>query len=293
MTPLIRRLSAGFAGILFACSEGPVALDTGTLEVTSASQGEALDPDGFALTLDGGRARSLGPNDSLTLADLSAGAHTLRLSGLAPNCILTTPNPVTARLPPGGMARVAFEVECSAPGALEVVTATTGPNPEPDGYIVIVDGGARAPLPLDGRVRIADLLAGDHTVQLSGLTANCRVSGANPRSLALRAGETTETIFEVFCGPPAPLPPGQIRVTTRSTGTFSDPNGYTVSLDGGETKRIEINGSVLFTRVTPGVHSVRLGDLAPGCGFFLANPKPVTVTSGASVTVSFAVLCIP
>lgn len=380
MTRFVLWLAAGFTGALLACGEGPVAPDpvapdTGTLEVTSVTQGEALDPDGFALSLDARPAQWMGPNASLTLADLPSGTHTLTISGLAPNCALSSPNPVTATVPAGGVTRVAFEVVCSAPGALEIITATTGQELDPDGYTVSVEGGGGRTVPVEGQVTIADLLAGDHRVWLSGVAPNCAIVGPNPLTVAITAGGTQSIRFDVTCparprlkvttvttvttgGAPdadgfrlavgnepsqplgsnatvtltlAPgghtlilsdvqpncaviggnrrtvvLAPGetaemtfevscasfgQIVVTIRSSGTFSDPNGYTVSLDGSRHQAVGIRDEVTFSYVAPGVHSVSITGLAPGCGWFLVNHQSVTVTAGATARTGFNVVC--
>jgi hypothetical protein len=372
MTRLIRWLSAGVTSALLACGEGPVAPDTGTLEVTIAAQGDALDPDGFALSLDARPAQWLGPNASLTLADLPSGNHTLSLSSLAPNCSLITPNPLTAVVPAGGTVQVTFEVVCSAPGAVEVSIATTGQELDPDGYTVSVDGGVGLAVPLDGQVAISDLLAGDHRVWLSGLAPNCAVAGPNPLTITVTAGGTHAARFDVTCPawprlqvttvttgsapdadgfrlavenePSQPLGSnatvtltlapgghtltlsgvapncvvigsnrhtvtlapgetaemtfevsctvlGQIVVTTTTSGTFSDPNGYTVWLDGGQSQHIGIRDEVTF-HAAAGVHSVQLIGVAPGCGFLLVNPKDVTVAAGATARVGFNVFCI-
>jgi hypothetical protein len=50
---------------------------------------------------------------------------------------------------------------------------------------------------------------------------------------------------------------------------------------------------VTFFDVAPGIHSVQLTGLAPGCGFLLVNPQSVAVSGGAIARVSFNVICIP
>ncbi|MGH7513359.1 MAG: hypothetical protein ACREOQ_10590 [Gemmatimonadales bacterium] len=377
MINLARRIPVGLGIALLACGD-PGGPDTGTLEVSANTQGEALDPDGFALSLDGGAAQLLGPNASLTFADLPAGSHALSLTGLAPNCNLSTPGPLTATVPAGGTGRVTFEVACRAPGDLEVTTASRGEKLDPDGYAVAVDGGAVLAIPPEGQVTIADLVAGDHTVRLSGLAPNCAVAGtnpitvaitphgtqavrfevacpawptlrvaavtsgsdpdtdgyqlqvdgdpqqplgdnasvtlelapgahtltlrgvapncavvgANPRPVTLASGEAGEVGFEVSC---TPLPPGQILVTTTTRSfmtSLTDPNGYTVSLDGGPTRHIGNDSTVTFTDVAPGSHSITLGDVYQFCGFLLVNPEAVSVRSGATASVRFNVTCI-
>ena len=88
-------------------------------------------------------------------------------------------------------------------GSLTVTTATSGATGDldPDGYTVSVDGGAASqPIPDNGSVTFTGP-AGDHTVALSGLAANCAVSGANPRTVTVPSGGTATTTFSVSCGP--------------------------------------------------------------------------------------------
>src|SRR6266704_124314 len=57
-------------------------------------------------------------------------------------------------------------------GDLTVTTSTSGPNP-PSGYTVTVDGGQSRNLGLNTSTTYTGLTAANHTVQLSGIPANC------------------------------------------------------------------------------------------------------------------------
>ena len=90
-------------------------------------------------------------------------------------------------------------------GAVEVTTATSGTDPDADGYMVFLDGvevqaiGPRAPATL------GDLSAETHIVGLTGIAANCTVQGGNPRGVVVGAGDTASASFTVTCAgiPPA------------------------------------------------------------------------------------------
>jgi len=105
-------------------------------------------------------------------------------------------------VPSGGTATTTFAVSCTATsgnGSLTVTASTTGSNLDPDGYIVSVDGGAASqPIATNGSVTFTGP-AGDHTVELSGVAANCTVGGANPRTVTVPAGGTASTTFAVSC----------------------------------------------------------------------------------------------
>jgi len=115
--------------------------DVGSLHVTTATTGVDLDPDGYAVSVDGGAGQAVGGSGTLTLSDLRSGEHLVRLDGLASNCAVSdaSPRPVTVAF--GATAEVAFAVACVADvGSLRVTTASTGLDLDGDGYTVRVDG---------------------------------------------------------------------------------------------------------------------------------------------------------
>jgi hypothetical protein len=97
-----------------------------------------------------------------------------------------------------------FSVTCAATGggtgSLTVNTSTTGSDLDPDGYTVTIDGSFSQPIATNGSVTFTGP-SGDHTLALSGVAANCTVSGANPRTVNVPANTTTTTTFSVTCAP--------------------------------------------------------------------------------------------
>src|SRR5256886_5124812 len=82
---------------------------------------------------------------------------------------------------------------------------------------------------------------------LSGVAGNCTVGGANPRTVAVPSGGTISTTFSVSCAPTGGGT-GSLTVTTSTTGSDLDPDGYTVTLDGAATSQpTATNGSGSFT----------------------------------------------
>jgi len=73
-----------------------------------------------------------------------------------------------------------------------------------------------------------------------------------------------------------------LRVTVSTTGSNPDPDGYAVSVDETDHKAIPANGSVAFTNVTAGNCSVS-GGLS----------RTVTIATGDTAAVSYAVSCVP
>ena len=183
------------------------------------------------------------------------------------------------------------DVTAPTNGSLEITAATSGPEPDVDGYAVTVDGGAAAPIPSNGTVRRDNLESGSHSVRLTGMAVNCGVDGDNPRSVTVTAGGTATTSFSISCDP---IPPttGTIEVTTTTTGSQPDLDGYTVSLDGGPAQPTETNATITIAAVFPGGHSVALTSLAPNCSVEGDNLRPVTVIAGQRATISFSVSCV-
>jgi hypothetical protein len=88
---------------------------TGTLQITTSTGGANQDTDGYTVTVDG-RSQPIGPTATVTLANLSAAAHTVRLGGVATNCTVAGANPARVTVPNGGTAGVAFTITCVATG---------------------------------------------------------------------------------------------------------------------------------------------------------------------------------
>jgi len=88
-------------------------------------------------------------------------------------------------------------------------------------------------------------------------------------------------------------PPGNLTVTASTTGLSLSLNGYTITVDGTTSQQIPANGSVSFTRLVAGSHSVSLSGASVNCSVSSANPQTVTVPSGGTATSTFAVSCVP
>ena len=73
------------------------------------------------------------------------------------------------------------------------------------GYRVTVDGTMRLDGQTDFSVMFPGLNAGDHSVELTVISTQCRAAGENPRRVTIRPAETVVTEFEVMCTTAAPL----------------------------------------------------------------------------------------
>jgi len=202
-TAILRLVSVG---LLAACGAGQdlTLPDTGELTVTVSTAGDQLDPDGYTLRVDGGTAVPLELQDTLPVGDLDPGEHRLELDGIAGNCVMAGPNPLTITVVAGTPATATFQVSCTGSlgsGQILVRVVTTGTEPDPDGYEVVVDPLPARAVGTTDTTTFEGLTAGTHAVRLGGVASSCEVRGQNPRSVEL-APEPASTLFEVACWPP-------------------------------------------------------------------------------------------
>src|SRR5947199_342528 len=260
---------------------------TGSIQVTTATSGIDLDPNGYAMQIDGGSLRLLLGAGTVTIDGLAGGDHSVVLSGAAGNCTVGGDNPRVLHVITGGAARdtarTLFQVTCLAvTGSIEVKAATTGVDFTPNGYTVLIDVGSLAPLPLNGATTIGGLTAGDHSVRLVGAPGNCTIAGENPRAVHVTAGgvtrDTARTTFAVTCVAVT----GTVQVTAPTSGIDLDPNGYTVLLDNGQQQPLAPNGAAVIEGVSGGDHTVLPFGAATNCTIAGDNPRTVHVTTGGT-----------
>ena len=101
----------------------------------------------------------------------------------------------------------------STDGTLVVSTSTGGNDPDPDGYLLAVDGVDTLVLDLTGTIEI-DLPAGQHSLQLHGVAAQCAVAPTTPLEVDVPPRGTTPVAFEINCQ----LTGARIRTTTHRPG---------------------------------------------------------------------------
>jgi len=83
-----------------------------------------------------------------------------------------------------------------------------------------------------------------------------------------------------------------LTVTVSTTGSNPDPDGYTVTVDGTDHQAIAATGSVSFTNVTAGSHTVALSGVAENCTVSDGTSRTVTIASGGTATVCAPVATI-
>src|SRR3989454_20136 len=246
---------------------------TGNIAITAATTGSNLDPDGYTVTVDViAQSQSIPTNGSVTFTGVVPGVATVSISGVASNCTVSGGNLSVVTVPAGGTVSTSYSVSCAptgpTTGSLSVTTATSGASGDldPDGYTVTLDGTTSRAIGINASVSFTGLTPGSHSVVLSGVAANCTVSGGTSRTVSVTAGSTASTSYSISCAPTGPTT-GSLSVTTATSGASGDldPDGYTVTLDGTTSRAIGINASISFTGLTPGSHSVVLSGVAANC----------------------------
>jgi hypothetical protein len=262
------------------------------LTIATATTGVELDADGYSVAVDANPARPIGQNASLTVDGLSAGPHTVGLTGLAPNC-LASDNPRTVTISSGATPTAAFAVTCGpTTGTIVATTSTTGDGSDPDGFTITVDGAERGVIGLNASVNIAGLVPGSHLLALTGMAANCQLTGDNPRSVTVSAGQNVTVALAVACAAPAPNA-GTLQVATSTNGSNPDPDGYSISLDGRTAQPVGTNATFVVPNVAAGQHAIQLLGVASNCTVAGLNPRSIAVRAGQSTAVAFSVTCAP
>ena len=286
--PLAAPLAAG-------CGSGTEPSPAGTVEVTVTTAGPGVDPDGFAILVDGQQRESLPAAGRAVIAGMAPGPHSVELGGVASTCTVSGDNPQTVDVPAGASTNVGFAVSCPGPtGVLRIITHTSGSQPDPDGYSIRLDGAGDQAIGIEDTVDVAGLVAAEHLVELRGAATNCAVAGLATRRVTVIAAATTTVVFETTCTEANPA--NATLIVSVASQLINAPSGltYTVVLDGNLSLPVASSGTATFQTVA-GLHSVLLrvpGFCAVGGFFPQPNPMAVTVTRGEVRVVRFSVLCI-
>ncbi len=199
---------------------------TGAFRISAPTTGRDFANASYLVVVTGAgevaRSLSVRPNRAADFESMPGGTYELTLETRADNCKVTGDDQLTATIVVGDpfyhVTEVTFPVECSpTTGDVHLVTETTGQDPDPDGYAVWRDGRELIvtyedpfyyppytrsfPLRLaaDGESIDPQVMPGTHGYELRDLAANCRVDGANPRTVSVAAGITSEVRFSVIC----------------------------------------------------------------------------------------------
>jgi len=112
------------------------------------------------------------------------------------------------------------------------------------------------------------------------------VSGGSAQTTTVTSGQTATVTFSVTC---AALT-GSLAVTTATSGS-NQPSGYTVTVDGGQSKNIAASGNVSYSGLAATSHSVQVNGVPSNCTVSEANPQTVNVPANGTGQASFTITC--
>ena len=130
-------------------------------------------------------------------------------------------------------------------GVLQVTVSTSGADLPTNGYTVSVDSGAGHLVPVNGKVSLAGLSVGSHSVAMYGAPPNCALSGANTRAVEVLAGDTALVVFDVACTVIGPI----VFASNRDGYPFQI---YAMNADGSHPSDSLAPASTLRGRLTAG-----------------------------------------
>ena len=199
----------------------PVAPGSGDLTVNANTTGDAPDPDGYRVTVDGASGRTITSNGSTTYA-LGPGNYRVQLGDVAANCSVIGGASRQATVAAGQQSTVSFTVDC--PGApvtrllfsTQPTTTTAGSAMTPSVQVTAVDGQGGTVTTFTGTVRL-DILDNPGGGTLAGNVNASAVAGvatfpglsinkaASDYTLAAHASGLTAAVSEAFAiNPGAP-----------------------------------------------------------------------------------------
>ncbi|MFL5495089.1 MAG: hypothetical protein ACJ8DC_11960 [Gemmatimonadales bacterium] len=84
-----------------------------------------------------------------------------------------------------------------------------------------------------------------------------------------------------------------LQVTTSTSGTDPDPDGYSLSVDGDQGREVGVTDTLEISGLTEGDHQVSLGGVIDNCTVQGDNPRTVHIVSGSTSDTEFVILCGP
>jgi hypothetical protein len=238
----------------------------------------------YDIVVDNGSPRTAFVYDDVDVIinGLAPGAHEVRLNGIPTACNVGQ-NPRAVNLRGDDTALVVFDIQCPrTTGDLQVNITTTGTDPDPNGYLLILGNLASIFVPTTFNQLLPFFPVGTYSISLSDVATNCTASPA--QSITVTAGQTSTVTFQVTCTPVA-----IVKVVTSTTGTEPDRDGFVMTV-GVNPTRVPANGT-FHLRVPNGTSNWSLSDVQPNCALGGASSGTVTVAQGDTVNVNVDATC--
>jgi hypothetical protein len=106
--------------------------DAASIEVPTATSGPHPGSDGYTVSLNDSGVEQVGVIDTLVIAAVPRGTHTITLAGVADNCMVDQGNARSVEVKAATSSRVGFDVVCALPATgIRVTVTTTGLGPGP------------------------------------------------------------------------------------------------------------------------------------------------------------------
>lgn len=161
-----------------------VTPESGTIgtEVTIRGMNFSPNPSENTITFNGTEAPVDQASDTLLVTEVPDGATT---------------GPVEVTV--DGETATGPEFTVITEGTLQVLTSTDGSDIDSDGYTVAVSGAGTQNSEVNDTLYFSGLDEENYSVELMDAADNCTVSGENPRTVSVTAGDTTSTSYSVNC----------------------------------------------------------------------------------------------
>ena len=271
------------------CTNTSVAGPTGNVRIQIVTSGVEIDPDGYQLRIDSS-AIAVAVADTITYTELAVGSAQVTLAGVAPNCEVQGENPLSVTINTNATTQATVNVQCAATATIEAVTDTWGSEHDPDGYHFLIDGVDKGAMTSDGSMQLTGVIAGEHTITLDGVAANCLVRGEYPRKVDLTGGSSQRIRFEIGCIPAADLGALEVRIRWRYQKV---PANFSFLINGVEKGQIGASDQLVVPLLFPGRRTVELDNLPAACQVAGKNPRQVTLVGKATERVTFEIVCGP
>ncbi len=290
---------------------------------TSAPVSDALDPDGYEISLTGPDSvrAPIGGETRRRFSPLRVGNYTIAMTGLVSRCevvgtatrsVTVTDTSATTIVP------VTFNVVCRDPrrGEIDVTVAVTGAAIDPEFSVDVLGEAGNTALPPAERVysarrslptalprtRFINLLPGTYDVRLDSVAANCTLEGAATRRVTVSEFAVAPINFAVSCVgaevPPSTAPFVWRNKWTPSTAAAGSKVQLDLELDISSDPARRLLGVQADLKYNPAVlrfeeeivrqlPAYTLNTSVPGVISFIASTTPSALRSGNVRVITF------
>ena len=306
-------------GAVVSATTSACSPTTGNLAVTNTVTGNNQPAGPFTVTIDAAGSspitQSVAKNGTATIPGLAAGSHDVRLTGsgigTGANCTITGGFEKTVTVTAGATASVTYAITCMAPTpTTQAAGSITASSLQMNGLINPNGGttqgwfewGTSSSLNTFSTTTPGNMGAGTSDVpltsNLTGLSCNTAYyfrAVAGPSSGSVVRGSILSATTSA-----CPTQTGDLAVSNTITGSNQPAGPFTVTIDAASSsptsQPIAKNGSGTIQGLTAGTHDVRLtgSGIGTGTNCTIAGgfDQTVTVTAGATASVSYAITCV-